>query len=347
MTSDDRAVTEVAATPGAGLVTAGHQLQPFVGCNRRSLPWHDAQVLGRVHAAVSLLTAATVLTGCGSTLEDVKITMATGQDGGVYYSLGNALADVWSGRLGIVRPQVVATNGSKDNVLRLVNGQAQVGFSQADAFEDVDGYERLRALARMHDDYLQVIVRNDLPVKRLGELAGMRVSIGAPESGVEIIAKHLLKSANVSIRGVNLGLDDSAKAMREGKLDAFFWSGGLPTDAITKLTRDLGVRMLDLSDVLQTFRQEHSVYGSATLPASTYNLDSGPVITLVVRNFLLVTESMSDDVAEALVRQLFEAQPELAKRQSAARTIEQRSAIETSPVPLHPGAMRYYRDVKA
>ncbi|MFI6100486.1 TAXI family TRAP transporter solute-binding subunit [Lentzea sp. NPDC051213] len=302
-------------------------------------------MLGRVHAAVSLLTAATVLTGCGSTLEDVKITMATGGEGGVYYTLGNALADVWSGRLGIVRPQVVMTAGSRDNVTRLVNAQAQVGFSQADTVEVVPGGDRLRALARMHDDYLQVIVRNDLPVTKLSQLAGLRVSIGAKDSGVEIIASRLLDAQDVTPRTVNMNLEESADAMQEGKLDAFFWSGGLPTQRITRLTRELGVRMLDLRDELPAFREQYPVYGSATLPASTYNL-SGPVITLVTRNFLLVTESMPDDVAEALARQLFEGQPDLVKAHSAARTIEQRSAIETSPVPLHNGAMRYYRDAK-
>ncbi|WP_312878166.1 TAXI family TRAP transporter solute-binding subunit [Lentzea indica] len=295
---------------------------------------------------MSLLTAATVLTGCGSTLEDVKITMATGSEGGVYYSLGNGLADIWSGRLGIARPQVVATAGSKDNVIRLVNDQAQVGFSQADAVDGVEGASKLRALARMHDDYLQVIVRADLPVTKLNQLSGLRVSIGGKESGVEIIARRLLQAQNVKPQEFNLSLDDSAQAMREGRLDAFFWSGGLPTARITELTKGLGVRMLDLRDELSTFRQQYPVYGTATLPASTYNLQSGPVITLVVRNFLLVTESMPDDVAEALVRQLFEGQPELVKAHSAARTIEQRSAIETSPVPLHDGAMRYYREAK-
>jgi TRAP transporter TAXI family solute receptor len=334
-----------AATLGALLVTAGHRNQPFVGCKRRTPPWHDAQVLGRVHAALSLLTAATVLTGCGGTVEDIKITMATGSEGGVYYRLGNGLADIWSGRLGIVRPQVVATDGSKDNVARLVNDQAQIGFSQADALEGVEGASRLRALARMHDDYLQVIVRNDLPVTKLSELSGRRVSIGAAASGVEIIASRLLKSYNVSPQTLNLGLEESAQWMREGKLDAFFWSGGLPTTRITQLTKELGVRMLDL-DELSSFREQYPVYGTATLPASTYNLQSRPVITLVVRNFLLVNEKMPDDVAEALVRQLFEGQPELVKAHAAARTIEQRSAIETSPVPLHNGAMRYYRDAK-
>jgi uncharacterized protein len=299
-----------------------------------------------VHAAMSLLTAATVLTGCSSTVTDIKITMATGSESGVYYSLGKGLADIWSGRLGIAKPQVVQTAGSKDNVTRLINDQAQVGFSQADALEGVPGSDRLRALARMHDDYLQVIVRADLPVAKLRDLSGLRVSIGARESGVEIIADRLLKAENVTPQRVNLGVDDSAEQMQQGKIDAFFWSGGLPTRSITDLTKGLGVRMLDLKDELPRFRQQFPVYGSATLPASIYTLQSGPVITLVVRNFLLVNEKMPDDVAEALVRQLFDGQPELVKAHSAARTIEQRSAIETSPVPLHNGAMRYYREAK-
>ncbi|GGN20749.1 C4-dicarboxylate ABC transporter substrate-binding protein [Lentzea pudingi] len=303
-------------------------------------------MFGRVHVAVSLLTAATVLTGCSSSVSNIKITMATGSETGVYYALGSGLADIWSGRLGIARPQVVRTDGSKDNVTRLVTGQAEVGFSQADAVEGMEGASKLRALARMHDDYLQVIVRADLPVTKLGELSGLRVSIGATGSGVEIIASRLLRARNVTPQAVNLGLDDSAQAMQEGRIDAFFWSGGLPTSRITDLTKGLGVRMLDLKDELPAFRQQYPVYGSATLPASIYNLRSGPVITLVVRNFLLVTESMPDDVAEALVRQLFDGQPDLVKAHSAARTIEQRSAIETSPVPLHNGAMRYYREAK-
>ncbi|GLZ34218.1 C4-dicarboxylate ABC transporter substrate-binding protein [Lentzea sp. NBRC 105346] len=292
-----------------------------------------------------LAVAGTVLSGCSSTLENVKLTMAAGGKTGVYYALGNALADIWSGRLGIARPQVVATAGSVDNVKRLVNGQADVGFSQADA-TDMVGAAKLRALARMHDDYLQIIVRADVQAKTLRELGGLRVSIGEPSSGVELIANRVLESVKVTPNILHLNLEASARAMQEGRLDAFFWSGGLPTPQISMLTKSLGVRMLDLSADLPALLEQYPVYGSATLPASTYELTGGPVTTLVVRNFLLATESMSDEVAEALVRQLFTAQPELVRANSAARTIERRSAIETSPIPLHPGAMRYYRDIK-
>ena len=178
------------------------------------------------------------------------------------------------------------------------------------------------------------------------------MSIGAPKSGVKLIATRLLESAGVEPEIEHLDLESSTAAMRDGRLDAFFWSGGVPTLRITELSRTLGLRLLDLGDVLPRLREEFRVYGSATLPESAYKpesaskLQGGPVTTLVVRNFLLVTESMREDVAEALVRGLFEAQQRLVNAHSAAWTIEVRSAIETSPVELHPGAMRYYLAAK-
>jgi TRAP transporter TAXI family solute receptor len=300
-----------------------------------------------------LAIAAMALTACGSDFTGVKLTMVTGNASGVYYKLGGALADAWTAQLGVAHPQVVATAGSVDNLERLRTGQADVGFSAADAAFDATLANRprkLRALARMHDDYLQVVVRADLPAHELAGLKGLRVSIGEPGSGVEFIAKRLLGSAKISsdtdLVTRQLGLGDSLTAMRDGTLDAFFWSGGVPTPGVTNLAESIPLRMLDLSAVLPVLRKQYPVYGSATLPASAYGLPGGPITTLVVRNFLLATDAMSDDVAEALVRGIFLAQPQLQKANSAARSIEIRSAIETTPVDLHPGAARYYRSVK-
>ena len=294
------------------------------------------------------------LSACGNDFGDVKLTMASGNADGVYNKLSDALADAWSGQLGIARPQVVPTKGSVDNLERLRTGQAHVGFSQADAAEDANaedaGPRKLRALARMHDDYLQLVVRDDLPVHKLADLKGLRVSVGPATSGVKLIAERLLKSANISpdndLRVQNLDLTGAPQAMLDGALDAFFWVGGVPTGPVTALAKTMKLRMLDLSDVLPELRRQYPVYGSATLPSSAYQLPGGPVVTLVVRNFLLVNDTMSDDVAEALVRGLFEAQPQLVRASPVARTIEVRSAIETSPITLHPGAERYYRDAK-
>ncbi|WP_281262211.1 TAXI family TRAP transporter solute-binding subunit [Umezawaea tangerina] len=310
----------------------------------------------RVHAAGAVLAlAAMALSACGNDLSALKLTMASGVEKGVYNRLSMALADAWTEQLGIEHPQVVSTNGSVDNLGRLRTGQANVGFSQADAAEEAagtPGQHKLYALARMHDDYLQVVVRADLKVNRLADLKGLRVSIGSSTSGVRLIADRLLKSAGISpdadLRVQHLDLNDASAAMLAGNLDAFIWSGGLPTAQVTQLAQSVKVTMLDLSDVLTKLRADFPVYGSAELPASAYNLpgQDEPITTLVVRNFLLVTDAMSDDAAEALVRGLIEAQPRLEAASLAARSIEIRSAIETTPIPLHPGALRYYRDVK-
>ena len=308
-----------------------------------------------MHAAGAVLALVAMgLSACSDDLSALKITMASGVTTGVYYSLSEALAVAWSGQLGIEKPQVASTKGSVDNLGRLRTGQANVGFSAADAAEDAAannaGPHQLRALARMHDDYFQVVVRADLAVSKLADLKGLRVSIGSPSSGVRVIADRLLTAGNISpdtdLRVQHLDLEEAGAAMLAGNLDAFFWSGGLPTPQVTKLSESVKVKMLDLGDVLPELRRKYPVYGSATLPASAYNLPGGPVTTLVVRNFLLVTDDMSDDAAEALVRGLFQAQPQLEAANSAARSIEVRSAIETTPIELHPGALRYYRDSK-
>ncbi|MCC8244648.1 TAXI family TRAP transporter solute-binding subunit [Saccharothrix luteola] len=308
----------------------------------------------RLHAVGAALALATLsLAACGDDLDQVKLTMAAGSPGGVYHALGTALADAWTRDPGIPRPQVATTAGSVDNLDRLRANQAQVGFSAADAAErkqQGDGGHKLYALARMHDDYLQLIVRDDVPATRLADLKGLRVSVGARDSGVWLIAQRLLTAADMSpsdLKVQYMDLRTSTTAMLDGQLDAFFWSGGVPTDAVTNLATTLKLRMLDLSDVLPKLRQTYPVYGSATLPASAYEqIGGGPVVTLVVRNFLLVNDTMSEEVAEALVRGLFQAQPALVAASPVARSIEVRSAIETTPIELHPGAMRYYRDVK-
>ncbi|GGP40811.1 TAXI family TRAP transporter solute-binding subunit [Saccharothrix coeruleofusca] len=308
----------------------------------------------RVHAlGAALAVAALSLTACGDDFDHVKLTVAAGVRGGVYHQLSTALAEAWAADPGVERPQVAETRGSVDNLTRLRTGQAQVGFSAADAADDElarsgPGH-RLYALARMHDDYLQLIVRDDVQATKLADLRGKRVSIGAVDSGVILIAQRLLESAGLStgdLQARHLDPNDSAEAMRRGELDAFFWSGGVPTHAVTELAETVPVRMLDLGDVLPDLRDRYPIYGSATLPASAYQLPGGPITTLVVRNFLLVTDQMSAEVAEALLRGLFRAQPALVAANPVARSIEVRSAIETTPVELHPGAVRYYRDVK-
>jgi len=308
--------------------------------------------------ALIMLGAAATLAGptlaaCGSSLSGVQLRIATGGPGGVYFTLGSRLGDVWQQDLGVAE-KVLQTNGSVDNLGVLRNNRADVAFVAADAA--ARGSAGLRALARIYDDYIQVLVRSDSPIQKLADLAGHRVSIGSLNSGVTVVARNLLKAAGLpesSDSYKQQSLRDSLADLVAGGVDALFWSGGLPTPDITatmKADPDQ-LRMLDLTTVNL---KDLPYYNVETVPATAYpQLRQGdkPVSTLAVHNLLMVREDMPSDEVQALLRSLFDAQPDLAADRDqvvalAAQLIDRRSAIETRPIPLHDGALDYYRSAK-
>lgn len=297
-----------------------------------------------VLAAVVAVVCALV-TGCGPDLSATHVRIAAGLDGGVYDKLAEALADAWAAQLGTERPEVQETEGSPDNIGRVRSGRADVAFVAADvATEKTAG---LAALARVHDDYLHVIVRADSSIESFAQLRGRKVAIGSPDSGVEFLSRRLLEASGLTgaIDQRNLGLTEALPALENRQIDAVIWSGGVPTPSITERVRTVGLRLLDITDLADALRATSPVYRTATIPVTAYNL-SEPVTTLVLPNFLVVPASMSDDVAEALVRGLFDARDQLGKVAGAALSIDVHPAIETSPLPLHPGALRYFRALK-
>jgi uncharacterized protein len=313
----------------------------------------DRRTVLRASGALGLLAA---VPACSSPYADMRLTLATGGTQGVYYALGNVLADVWRSRLGLdTRPEVLSTAGSVDNLQLLGSGMADVAFSQVDTAADrltntQPGDPReLRALARIYDDVVHVVVPSSSPVTSLAELRGARVSIGAPDSGVAVIAKRLLAVAGLSldtdIVAFELGINDSVAALERTEIDAFFWVGGLPTEGVTRLAATRPIRLLDLEDVISPVRAAYPVYAPGTVPAGNYDI-SDPITTLLVRNFLLVGIGMADDIAYALVESMFTDQEQLTAASPAALTIDPRSGIGTQPVPLHPGAEMFFQSSK-
>ena len=298
--------------------------------------------------------AAPALGGCGSSLSGTPLRVATGGAGGVYFTLGSRLADAWRSELGMTAT-VRKTNGSVDNLVALHNNTADVAFVAADAA--VPSSTGLRALARIYDDYIQVLVRADSNIEKLADLSGHPVSIGGVNSGVTVVANNLLKAAGLPAKSDSYkqqNLHDSLADLVAGRLDALFWSGGLPTPDITatlKQQPDGKLRMLDLSKLDRTSLPYYNV---ETVPETAYpRLAKGeqPVSTLAVHNLLMVRENMPVDEAEALVRTLFDVQPSLATDSDqvvslAAQLIDRRAAIETLPIQLHDGALEYYRSAK-
>jgi TRAP transporter TAXI family solute receptor len=303
--------------------------------------------------SLGVLALGGLLSSCGPDFAGLRVRIAAGTGGGVYYQLSQPLASAWAGQMGIRRPEVQLTAGSPDNLQRIKDGKADVGFSAADVAVSANRPgpgPKLVALARIYDDYLHVVVRDDSPITSISMLRGRKVAVGSPDSGVEVIAKKLLAAGLGSYDKVvpqNLGLTEALDALGSNEVDAVFWSGGLPTGAISNKNAKVKLRLLDIADVLPQMLHGNDVYRAATIPASTYQLDSGkPVTTLVVSNFLLVSSAMSDGEAEALVRGLFDARPALVAANRAALSIDVRPAIETAPLELHPGALRYYRSIK-
>ncbi|GAA2799481.1 TAXI family TRAP transporter solute-binding subunit [Crossiella cryophila] len=308
----------------------------------------------RLLSLLLVLAAVLASAGCAGVLEGVRLTIATGGPAGVYYQLGNALAGAWERDLGMPRPTVQPTAGSVDALGKLESGEADLAFAAADAAVRAFSLERpnrrLRALARMHDDFFHVIVRAEVPATKLSELRGLRIGTGSAESGTRLIADRLLEQAKLSaadLRQSPTDLSDSIVALERKELDGFFWSGGLPTRAVFELAKRQKLRLIDLSDVLTGLLDKYSsVYGQATVPASSYGMDNKPVTTLVVRNFLMATEALPADTAAALTEGLFEAREDLIRANAVALSLDARSAIETAPIDLHEGALRYYRQDK-
>jgi TRAP transporter TAXI family solute receptor len=298
--------------------------------------------------AAALVVVAALLSGCSPGFGPLRLRIAAGNPGGVYDKLAQTLATAWQSGLDIDRPQVLQTQGSPDNVHRVLAGTAEVAFVAADVAADTYKTDRrLATLARIHDDYLHIVVRADSDIRTVEQLKGHRIAIGSPSSGVEYIAGQLLQATGLagSVTTSTRGLDDSVKALLNGDVDAFFWSGGLPTPSLTRDNAQNLLRLLDIADLMPKMQDLNPVYGTASIPARTYN-QPGPVTTLLVPNFLVVPSTMSDDVAEALVRGLFAARPQLAAANPAALSIDMHPGIETQPIPLHPGALRFYRAQK-
>lgn len=303
-------------------------------------------------AVVALLTVGAGVAGCPSGDDRVpagQLRIATGSSGGVYYSYGKGIAEAVRRRIPELKPTVLETAASVQNLRMVAAGEAEIGFAQADtAAEAVAGGARVVALARVYDDYLHLVVRRDSPVTKLTDLRGKRVSIGARESGTIGTTHRLLERAGIAdaeIEAHMLGLDASAAALLAGTIDAFFFSGGLPVGRVRELAAQLPLRLVPIGQYAGQLRARYGqYYAEHTVPESTYGLP--PVSTIGIPNYLVVSADLPEQTGYALTRTLFDEQAELEKAHPVAARLNPREAIYTHPLALHPGARRYFREIK-
>ena len=316
----------------------------------------------RVLAALAVIAGAAMVAcspqGAGLT---ERLSVATGGTGGVYYPYGGGVAKVISDHLEGVEATAEVTAGTVDNLKFISNRGADLAFVLADSLDDAAqgrgafadfGTVPARALAVLYDNLNQLVTLEGKGIESVDDLRDRIVSTGAPGSGTEITALRVLEAVGLSpdadIRKQSLGAAQSVDALKDDKIDAFFWSGGIPTGSVLDLASTPGrtVKLVPNTDTLP-FLHEHygdAVYHAVTIPGTTYPGMSGDVEAVGVANVLVVHEEMSADLAYRITQALFEHQDELAAIHPEAEKLSVESAVVGSTVPFHEGAVRYYSE---
>ncbi|MEV4944672.1 TAXI family TRAP transporter solute-binding subunit [Streptomyces sp. NPDC053755] len=319
--------------------------------------------------AVQLAAALLVVCGLlvwwlvpfGPSAPSGTVTFSTGVPTGVYQRYGELLKQALARDLPDVSITLRNSEGSQQNLARLASGEADFTIATADAVAQYKrdrkpGFDRLRGSARLYDDYVQLVVRKGSDVRSVTDLRGLRVGVGQEGSGVRLIADRVLAAGgltpDVDIRPVSAGIDTMPSLLERGKLDAFFWSGGLPTHAVQTLSERLPVRLVPLDaslvDNLHDVGGSTRHYRSAVIPADAYTLaqDGQPVETLAVANLLVTTAETEPGLVEGFTRTVIRSRDRIGGQVHPAQLVDLRTAIYTEPLELHEGAQRYYRSVK-
>jgi TRAP transporter TAXI family solute receptor len=290
----------------------------------------------------------------------LRLSIATGNTGGVYYPYGGGLARVISQSVPRVDATAEVTAASVDNLKLIQLGKADIAFVLTDTLDDaIHGRGpfakmpvKARTLAVLYPNYTQVATVEGNGINRLADLRGRVVSTGSPGSGTEVIAFRVLRAAGIDpdkdIRRQGLTVNASVDALKDGKIDAFFWSGGLPTASLLDLASTIGItaKLLPNDEVLPKLQEQFmpGLYFRLVIPKGTYpgvNYDSGSV---GVANALVVKDTMTDELAYELTNVLFDRQPDLAAIHPEAKKLNVDTAVHGSPAPFHPGAIRYYQE---
>lgn len=312
-----------------------------------------------------VLVALLLLSGCGSTAppraganlwHGGRIYIATGNTTGVYYQIGGGYADLITKHVAGYEARAEATGASSENIQRVVTGDMDVAFSVADAAGDAflgkgafEGRpQKVVALARIYRSYAQVVVRNSAHIMKFADLRGKRISTGSAGSGADVLATRLLFAGGINpdteIIRSRLSLPETTKAMQAGTVDALFFTGGLPTPGIADLLAGAPgeYSLLPLGELLKplTFRYG-AVYAAGKLSKTAYETATD-VDTIVIGNLLLVSPDMPEQLAHDLTKVLFDYQVELSRVHPEGANYDKTGALGTDPVPLHPGAARFY-----
>lgn len=314
----------------------------------------------RHRLALGALVVGAVLATGAALAQQMNIAIATGGTGGVYYPMGGGMANVLSKHLPGVQATARVTGGSVANLQLIGSGQSEVGFSMVDAALDAYKGEQkfkdhkvdVRTLMVLYPNRMHVVTVEGRGIKTMADLKGKRVSTGSPGSATEVMAFRVIEAAGLDkdkdMRRERLGAAESTNAVKDGKIDAYFWVGGLPTSAVTDLAATPGTKLVlvDTADLVSKMNAKYgNLYSTGVIPAKTYPGQDTDNKVSVVQNILVANAKMSDKTAYDIVKTLMEQKNELVLVHKEAKSFEYANQTkENTPIPWHPGAVKYFNE---
>jgi len=286
------------------------------------------------------------------------INVLTGGQSGVYYHVGVALSQIYAKDIPNVRSTAQVTRASAENLNLLQSGRGEVAFTLADALSDAwkgneeagfkQKLDRLRGISGLYNNYIQIVANADSGIRTLADLKGKRVSVGAARSGTELNAREILKAAGLSYSDLGkveyLPFGESVELMKNRQLDATLQSAGLGVASIRDLATAIKIVVIPVPPEVVA-KVGDPAYQPAVIPANTYTGQTTDIPTAAIPNFLVTHSGVPEDLVYRMTKAMYDNLDTLYAAHNAARAIKRDNALKGMPVPLHPGAERYYREV--
>ncbi|MBN1663009.1 MAG: TAXI family TRAP transporter solute-binding subunit [Deltaproteobacteria bacterium] len=288
----------------------------------------------------------------------VRLSIATGGTGGVYYPYGGAIAKVVSTYVPGVEATAEATAAAVDNLKLIGAGKADLGFAypdlSCDALEGKGVFKSklpIRMVAQLYMSYSHLVTLSDSHIKSVADLKGKKVSTGSPNSGTEVVAFRVLEAHGINsdkdIIRSRLSVVESADALKDGKIDAFFWTGGLPTEAIRDLAAvpNISIKLVPTDTALpMIFKKYGEVYVKASIPKTAYSRMGGDIGVAGIPSVLICNKNADPDLVYQILKAMFDHKADLVAVHSQAKELTVRGAVIKTAVPYHPGAVKYFKE---
>src|SRR2546423_4095065 len=308
----------------------------------------------------AIVTGAALFAGGALSQQQTTIAIATGGTGGVYYPLGGGMANLLTKNVPGFAATARVTGGSGDNLKLIGSKQSEVamvmGDAAVDALKGADKFKGnpvdVRTLMVLYPNRMHVVSIEGRGIEKMSDLKGKRVSTGSPGSATEVMAFRVIEAAGLDkdkdMKRQRLGVAESVNAIKDRKIDAFFWVGGLPTAAVTDLgaTPGLKIKMIDHADVVDKMNAKHgNLYAASTIKAGTYPSQDKDNKNTVVWNILVSRADMPDDMAYNVVKIIIEKKAELVAVHQEAKSFSIENQVKAnSSIPWHPGAVKYFTE---